>query len=440
MAPPPNHPDESSNMMTTSSDDSQILVDLQRDGTGQLVVDGQRRPIKAASLAEAREVALRQVQRIADERGAEVRFLTTDPDGAWSLLMNPHGEVSEDVSEGTRTTHRPFPPAVSDETPSATRTDTSGTYDSSYVLDVIMPATRTPRATHGWRSMLGLGPSKSELAERADRAAICTPFGRPVTIVVADPRGGSGKTTCSLLLAGAFGTARGGGVLALENHELRGTMHLRTDASGSSSTIRALLAAQQHDEIAADTVRLGDLGRFVRHQVSGQYDVLVSATKKGRALRGDEFDKVHELVSRMYWVIIVDTANNESAENWQAAIAKADALLVPVKWRNDYSLPAIEMLEELETSGPVGADLVARAVVVASHGQGDSDPRCRAQLKPYFEARTQAVIEIPPDPHIAEGNAIQHEQLTPVTRRQSMRMAAEVAKAISTRGMGAAGN
>ena len=47
-------------------------------------------------------------------------------------------------------------------------------------------------------------------------------------------------------------------------------------------------------------------------------------------------------------MIIVDTANDESAENWRAAIEAADALVVPVKWRNDYSVPAIEMLEELQ--------------------------------------------------------------------------------------------
>ena len=102
-------------------------------------------------------------------------------------------------------------------------------------------------------------------------------------------------------------------------------------------------------------------------------------------------------------MIIVDTANNESAENWRAAIDKADALVVPVKWRNDYSVPAIEMLEELEHSGDervVG--LVRRAVVVASHGQGDVDSRCRQHLMPYFADRTRAVIEIDPDPHIAE--------------------------------------
>ena len=90
-------------------------------------------------------------------------------------------------------------------------------------------------------------------------------------------------------------------------------------------------------------------------------------------------------------------------------------MVVPLKWRNDYSLPAIEMLEELQgADDPHLRDLVRRIVVVASHNHGDLDTRCQHHLKPYFLDRTQAVIEITPDRHIAEGNVIQHDQ--PISR------------------------
>ncbi|MDN5803000.1 MAG: hypothetical protein L0H26_00175 [Microlunatus sp.] len=294
-----------------------------------------------------------------------------------------------------------------------------------------MPITRIPKATRGWRGLLGIGPSKREREERADREAACQAFGRPVTVVVADPRGGSGKTTTSILLAGAFGNARGGGVLVLENHELRGTMHLRTHAQGNDRTIRDLLGAQNYCGPSGDVVRIGDLSAYVRHQISGQFDVMVSETKRDRALSRQEFESVHDLGARFYSLIIVDTANDESAENWRAAVQRADALVVPLKWRNDYSLPAIEMLEELQASeDPRQRDLVRRTVVVASHNHGDLDVRCPQHLKPYFLDRTKAVIEIVPDPHIAEGNVIRHDQLSQKTRRQSERLVAETACAI----------
>jgi cellulose biosynthesis protein BcsQ len=445
--------------LTATTDEPAVTLRLWADGTGEVIVEGVAAPISAGALRAARAQGLAQVQQIAARAGEPVRFVSYDPEGRWQLVMAPDGRVSEDngtypsssaevqeevgqpekdATDGSAAPQLPVPAAqrgarlVPKEDPEHAPSARQRPYDSEYVMGSIVPVTRVPKSTRGWRGMLGIGPGARERAERADRAAACQSYGRPVTIVVADPRGGSGKTTISLLLAGAFGTARGGGVLALENHELRGTMHLRTGAPVGATNIRDLIKAQQENEgVGQAMVRIGDLSGFVRHQVAGQYDVLVSATKSGRSLKREEFEDVHALVSRFYQLIIVDTANNESAENWKAAVDRADALGVPVKWRNDYSVPAIEMLEELENSGEkrvVG--LVRRAVVVASHGQGDVDSRCRQHLMPYFKERTRAVIEIEPDPHIAEGNVIQHDQLSPATRRQAERVAAEVANSI----------
>ena len=448
--------------MTATTNEPAVTLRLWADGTGEVIVEGVAAQISAGALRAARAEGLAQVQQLAARVGQPVRFVSYDPEGRWQLVMAPDGQVSEDngtyaspsvtTEDETAQDESAEPEAETAqgaapqlpvlagrssaeqvlERPASEPAARQRPYDSEFVMGSIVPVTRVPKSTRGWRGMLGIGPGAKERAERADRAAACQAYGRPVTIVVADPRGGSGKTTTSLLLAGAFGTARGGGVLALENHELRGTMHLRTGAPVGATNIRDLIRAQQENSgIAQAMVRVGDLSGFVRHQVAGQYDVLVSATKSGRSLKREEFEDVHALVSRFYQMIIVDTANNESAENWKAAIDKADALVVPVKWRNDYSVPAIEMLEELENSGDdrvVG--LVRRAVVVASHGQGDVDTRCRQHLMPYFNERTRAVIEIDPDPHIAEGNVIQHDQLSPATRRKAERVAAEVANAI----------
>jgi cellulose biosynthesis protein BcsQ len=461
--------------MTTTTNEPTVTLRLWADGTGEVIVEGIAAPIAAGGLAAARAQGLAQVQQLAVRTGESVRFVSYDPEGRWQLVMAPDGNVTEDNGAPLPTSKRPAdkPPAAkpsrdkhksksadrqgepADEVQWLTQSDwpkqvewpdgaesarpaerpkSTGPrpYDSEYVMGSIVPVTRVPKSTHGWRGLLGIGPGPRERERRADRAAACHSYGRPVTIVVADPRGGSGKTTTSLLLAGAFGTARGGGVLALENHELRGTMHLRTSAQADATNIRDLIR-NQRDMVSGgqEILRLGDLSGFVRHQLAGQYDVLVSATKSGRALARDEFEEVHALVSRFYQIIIVDTANNESAENWRAAIEVADALVVPVKWRNDYSVPAIEMLEELQHSAdPRTVKLVRGSVVVASHGQGDVDSRCRKHLMPYFAERTRAVIEINPDSHIAEGNVIQHDQLAAATRRQAERVAAEVAHAI----------
>ena len=431
--------------MTTTTDETipEVVLQLRATGVSTLTIAGDEpQPIDANSVDEARTAGIAFVLEQAAARDRPVRFDAHDPDGQWQLLAHPDGQITEyhpapqtdtDGGPSSRTVAPSGPTTVAPTggVGDAHTADLRPAYDSTYVMQRIVPVTRIPKATRGWRALLGLSPSKRELQERADRAAACQTFGRPITVVVADPRGGSGKTTTSILLAGAFGNARGGGVLVLENHELRGTMHLRVDSQGKDRTIRDLLGAQQYSGTKGEFIRIGDLSAYVRHQIAGQFDVIVSETKRDRALTSQEFESVHDLGCRFYEVVIVDTANDESAENWRAAVKRADALVVPIKWRNDYSLPAVEMLEELQSSSdPRLEDLVRRTVVVASHNQGDLDVRCRQHLMPYFVQRTRAVIEIAPDAHIAEGNVIRHDQLTPRTRRMAERLAAEVARSV----------
>lgn len=429
---------------TTEETMPEVVLQLSATGVSTLTIgDDQPQPIDAGSVDEARTAGIAYVLEQAAARERPVRFDAHDPDGQWQLLAHPDGQITEyhpgpqtDSVGGAGTRQAkstgPAPTAPTGSGGGVQSAEARPAYDSTYVMERIVPVTRIPKATRGWRALLGLSPSKRELEERADRAAACQTFGRPVTIVVADPRGGSGKTTTSILLAGAFGNARGGGVLVLENHELRGTMHLRVDSQAKDRTIRDLLGAQQYSGTKGEFIRIGDLSAYVRHQIAGQFDVIVSETKRDRALTSQEFESVHDLGCRFYEVVIVDTANDESAENWRAAVKRADALVVPIKWRNDYSLPAVEMLEELQSSSdPRLEDLVRRTVVVASHNQGDLDARCRQHLMPYFVQRTRAVIEIAPDAHIAEGNVIRHDQLTARSRRMAERLAAEVARSVA---------
>ena len=87
-------------------------------------------------------------------------------------------------------------------------------------------------------------------------------FGRPVSFVVANPKGGAGKTRVTLSLGGALGVARGGGVLAWDNNELRGTMNLCSEHHGSTATVRDFLQAVPH--LVPEQVRRGDLSGYVR--------------------------------------------------------------------------------------------------------------------------------------------------------------------------------
>ncbi len=332
--------------------------------------------------------------------------------GAWPL---EHGSTSAAAA--------PAPPQVPPPPPLIQRR-----FDADNVLQSV-PLAAPERATRGWwRKSLRLPPGRDELEERADAATVRGDFGRSVSFAVVNPKGSAGKTPVTIMLSSAFGSTRGGGVLAWDNNELRGTMNLRSESQGCGATVRDFLRAIP--ALDPHSVRRGDVSTYVRHQVAGQFDVLAATSTSYEAISREEFLAAHRVLSRFYPVIGVDTGNAESAANWIAAVETCDALVVPIKWRWDVCLPAIQMLDELEQYGEWAGELVQRVVVVASNGAADVDPATKARMLPYFEERAMALVEIPTDPHIAGAGPILYDHLATRTRRQSLRAAAAVARSI----------
>ncbi|MET7284026.1 AAA family ATPase [Kribbella sp. NPDC005582] len=304
--------------------------------------------------------------------------------------------------------------------------------DVSYRTDELMQALPLPReapAERGVRSVLRLRPGTTERTERIARATAATAFRRPVTIVVANPKGGSGKTPTTLLLAGALGQARGGGVVAWDNNELRGNMHLRTHDTNTRSTVTDMLQAMPM--LTQPDARLGDVAAYLRHQVAGQYDVLTSATTTYAQIEAKDFDQIHRLLSRFYKVLVIDTGNNEGSSNWREAMKAADALVIPIKWKSLSCAAAVQMLEELDNQGPEAQRLIRRAIIAVSNGPGDVNREVEKQLRPYFESRAAAVVDIPTDQHIAAEGPLDHSALQPATRRAGLELAAKVSEQIS---------
>lgn len=277
------------------------------------------------------------------------------------------------------------------------------------------------KATHGWRKAFGLGPSAKERDEMRDLADAKTVFSRPVTIMIANPKGGAGKTPTSLLLAAAFGLARGGGVVAWDNNELRGTMPDRSE-SIHRRNVRDLLA--NIDELRQPYSQFTDLAQFLNHQSQGTFYTLGSASNSIEVVSKTDFELIHDIFSRYFQVIVVDTGNNEAAPNWLAAARVADCLVVPTKWRKDSLIPAARMLETLQTVNP---GLLERTVIAATNGPADSRAEVKANGAGWFGS-SHPIVEIPVDPHIADGGVIKHSGLKPATQRAALRLAAEVSR------------
>ncbi|ADB32418.1 ATPase-like protein involved in chromosome partitioning [Kribbella flavida DSM 17836] len=341
----------------------------------------------------------------------------------WS---QPAAEPADQQSQLSPAAQRFFPQGIPNQHPQQPQRDVSYRADE---LIQALPLPREAPAERGVRSILRLRPGSAERAERIARATAATAFRRPVTITVANPKGGSGKTPTTLLLAGALGQARGGGVVAWDNNELRGNMHLRTHDTNARSTVTDLLQAMPM--LTQPDARLGDVAAYLRHQVAGQYDVLTSATTTYAQIEARDFDQIHRLLSRFYKVLVIDTGNNEGSSNWREAMKASDALVIPIKWKSLSCAAAVQMLEELDHQGPEAQRLIRRAVIAVSNGPGDVNKEVEKQLRPYFESRAAAVVDIPTDQHIAAEGPLDHSALQPGTRRAALELAAKVAEQIT---------
>lgn len=277
-------------------------------------------------------------------------------------------------------------------------------------------------ARQGWQGRVNrllrtsLGPGALERAERRDVGVLCSNMTRALRVMVANPKGAAGKTPTSRNLAGVIGHYRGGGVVYVDNNELRGDGGRRSEDGGCSLTVREML-----DDPRVDGVRREDVDRYLRPQSSGHHKVLASAHGGSHSISFDEFLRVDDLLTRFYEVLVIDTGNHEQAGNWLAAAKVADRLVVPTKWKETHCVAADLMLDQLIETGH--RHLVKNAIVVGTNGPGDTEKQAQV-YRDHFARKVRAVVDIPTDPHIHGETVIRWGQLSPATQRAYLQLGA----------------
>jgi hypothetical protein len=322
----------------------------------------------------------------------------TDPlDGAGRPVPEAPEPTPPEVAQPVESTPAPEPAPAPDPTPAEATPDPevrrfmTATDFLERRADQVEPGP----ASWGWRGRVrrwtggAVSPqmSRAEREHEQHRRYIQRDFAGPRTVAFLNPKGGAAKTTGVLVAGYTFGTVRGGGVVAWDNNETRGTLGI------------------------------------VRSQGDAHFDVLASDERPHVTgmIRAQDFTAVHELLERFYRLILIDTGNNMRAENWLAAAEAADLLVVTSTIREDTGYSGLWMLDALQDAGY--ENLKHKTVTVLSDPSSHVDEQLAHDLVQVYEQRTKSVYRVPYDPVLVPGSVLPYAQLSEGTRSRYARPA-----------------
>jgi MinD-like ATPase involved in chromosome partitioning or flagellar assembly len=257
-------------------------------------------------------------------------------------------------------------------------------------------------------------PPQSEIDR--ELAILRRPLNAPKILAFANPKGGVHKTTATVLAAATIGGARGRGVLAWDDNELRGTLGLRAGSARHARTIRHLLKDLIEIEATHGPELAERVDDYLRHAADGTYDVLAGEENPRFAQRLDQHTvrRILELLCRTHDVVCVDTGNNVESPNWQTVLRACDQLVITTVPREDAAFTADWMIDLLHEIGL--GQLASNAVTLLSCAT--PGPQAMLEdLRRHFATRTRAVVTVPFDPSLETGSSIEFGALQPATKR-----------------------
>lgn len=290
-------------------------------------------------------------------------------------------------------------------------------------------------AKYGWRGALAhlgirIRPSAKEQAERDDIQAVSRHWAGPRTIAVVNGKGGIGKTTDVICLSSVFASFGGGGILAWDNNQTRGTLGWRTEQADHNNTILELLPAAE--QLLSTSAQSADLAHFVHHQSADRFDVLQSKPNvlaDQQRFTQTDVDVIHEVASKFYRIIVIDSGNDESDPMWRQMITHTDQLVVATTTSDESAESGALLLEDLASSSVHGEHLAKNAVVLVSQANAAATRSEINSKVQGFEPLSREVIHIPHDPAMVDGH-LTYGALRPATQRAWLAAAAAVSRGL----------
>ena len=350
----------------------------------------------------------------------------------------------------------PLPPLLEAIAPPAASTTTTVTTAAAVITEVPVFIERTPQelfnepaadlaaastlqkpvtATKGLRGMLGsigirLAPGEAEQAKLDSDAALRrdeetirqATWTRAVSILVANRKGGVGKTPVSLLLGGTLAAVRGGSVCIVEVSDDPGALTFRAEGTPR-------LGLGELVQNVGTISSAGQLAGYTAPQTSFA-SVIGTIGDRPPLTRGDVIG-VAAVIDEFYSLRVMDSGNQSSSEAFEGAVETADALVIPVLNAGDAVFEALALLDRLRGQGGKAAELADRAIIIRLSDGRPEHPQVVERVNRIIEgAKVAHVVTVPYDAHIAERGQLTLGSLDPATYRVFAGAAAAIVRGL----------
>lgn len=292
-------------------------------------------------------------------------------------------------------------------------------------------------ATTGFRGFLNragirVAPSAAERLHREQVHLVSQHHVGPRTIMLANGKGGAGKTLATVCLSTILARYSGAATVAWDNNQTRGTLGWSTESARHEASVLDLLP--DIDRLLGTDAQSADLASYVHHQTRDRYDVLKSKPDmlaSGQRFGAETVDRVHKVLTKFYRLVLIDSGNDETDPMWLAGLDRTDQLVVPTTTDDKWCESAALLLEELVNAGGRYKELAENAVVIVGVETSDVKPQKVAeQVRRFRDAGLgRDVLTIPYDAGL-KARVINYDALQEPTKLAWLAAGAAVAKGL----------
>jgi MinD-like ATPase involved in chromosome partitioning or flagellar assembly len=236
-------------------------------------------------------------------------------------------------------------------------------------------------------------------------------------ILVANAKGGSGKTPTAIIVAGVLAMIRDGPVAVAEFTQAPGTLCRRSEGEPSTELAEILTGAEK-TTAARVTSGSTDSQTCLAH---------VFGSARGRPeLRGEDVYAARRLLDRHYHLTVIDTGTNHLSGCYQAIVRACDAVVVPVPVTPDGLDGALGTIDQIRQYTGQHTGLHQRVTAVINHAGGSELEEFRRALPARLAEVCAHVVEVPEDPEVGCGGPIAISRLSLRSLRKWTEVAAHV--------------